>query len=138
MFLLVGIAVADGVIGGCGGGFVFEGFFAFDPGGGIAGAFGADDAFADTRFGAVDLAAHAHHSRAVRIFVLNGEVVVYVTIGGIGADLAAAHAVGADGVGVHGPVDDVDVMDMLFDDVIAGEPGEIEPVAQLPFHVGPA
>ena len=35
------------------------------------------------------------------------------------------------------PVRDVDVVDVLLDDVIAGEPGEVEPVADLPLRVGP-
>ena len=33
------------------------------------------------------------------------------------------------------PVRHVDVVNVLFDDVIAGEPGEVEPVAALPLHL---
>ena len=38
---------------------------------------------------------------------------------------------------VEHPVGDVDVVHVLFDDVIAGEPGEVQPVANLPFSVRP-
>jgi len=40
----------------------------------------------------VDLAAHAEHVRAVRVFEVDGEVVVDVAVSGIGAALPAAHA----------------------------------------------
>src|SRR4029077_19796855 len=36
----------------------------------------------------------------------------------------------------EGPVHDVEIVDVLFDEVIAGKPGEGEPVADLPFDVG--
>ena len=49
--------------------------------------------------------------------------------------LPAAGADGLDRVRVHHPVRDVDVVDVLLDDVIAGEPGEIQPVANLPLDV---
>ena len=38
----------------------------------------------------------------------------------------------------HRPVDDVDVVDVLLDDVVAREPGEVEPVAALPLHLAHA
>src|SRR5215468_3298219 len=41
-------------------------------------------------------------------------------------------------MGVHSPVDHVNIVYMLFDDVIAGEPGEVEPVAHLPFQIAPS
>src|SRR5215471_20870698 len=40
-------------------------------------------------------------------------------------------------VGIHSPVDHVNIVYMLFYDVIAGEPGEVEPVAHLPFQIAP-
>jgi hypothetical protein len=54
-----------------------------------------------------------------------------------GADLSSAHPVREHRMRAHRPVDDVDVVHVLFDDVIAGEPGEVEPVAQLPLDVAP-
>ena len=38
---------------------------------------------------------------------------------------------------LHGPGHLVEAVNVLLDDVIARQPGEIEPVAQLPFHVAP-
>src|SRR5436305_274109 len=49
----------------------------------------------------------------------------------------SAHAVDFHRVGFHHPVHDVDAVDVLFDDVIAGEPGVVEPVANLVFQVRP-
>src|SRR5262249_13006080 len=86
-------------------------------------------------FGATwDLPAHAHHMDIVGVFVVNGEMVVDVAELRAGALLPTAHADRADGVGVQRPVDHVEVMDVLLDDVVAGQPGEVEPVAQLPFQ----
>ena len=38
----------------------------------------------------------------------------------------------------HRPSQFIDCVNGLLDDVVAGKPGEIEPIADLPFHVGPA
>ena len=53
---------------------------------------------------------------------------------GAGADLPAAHADRAHRVPVDRPVDDVDVVDVLLDDVVARQPGEVQPVADLPLE----
>ena len=55
---------------------------------------------------------------------------------GLGARLPAAHADGLDRVRADRPVDHVEVVDVLLDDVVAGEPGEVVPVAELLLHVG--
>src|SRR5512135_1066760 len=99
---------------------------------------GAGDMLGDVVLAAVDLAAHAQDVDALGIFVVDREVVEDVAVGRAGADLAAAHADGADRVGVERPVDHVEVVDVLLADVVAREPGEVEPVAELPFHVAPA
>ena len=39
---------------------------------------------------------------------------------------------------LDGPVDHVDVVDVLLDDVVAAEPGEVVPVAHLVLQVGPS
>lgn len=55
------------------------------------------------------------------------------------AVLAAAHALSDDRVFVaHSPVDDVDIVDVLFDDMVAADPVEVIPVAHLVFHFGHA
>src|SRR5437870_12316131 len=50
------------------------------------------------------------------------------------ADFDAAHAVSADWVALLDPVDHVEVVDMLFDDVVAADPYEVVPVAHLVLH----
>src|SRR5262249_10587773 len=44
---------------------------------------------------------------------------------------AVPHADSADGVGADGPVEYVDVVDVLFDDVVAADPGVVVPVPHL-------
>ena len=56
---------------------------------------------------------------------------------GCGARLAPADADHAHGRTAHRPVDHVEVVHVLLDDVIAGEPGVVEPVAELVLHVAP-
>ncbi len=52
------------------------------------------------------------------------------------ADLAPAHALRADRMRPLDPVADINVMAVLLDNVIAGKPGEIIPVANLVMHFG--
>ncbi len=73
----------------------------------------------------------------VRVFIFDGEVIENVPELWSGANLAAAHAGRANRMDIaQRPVDNVQVMDVLFANVIAGKPGEVEPVANLPFEVG--
>src|SRR5205807_7038766 len=68
----------------------------------------------------------------------HGEVVEDVAELRAGAHLPAAGAAGPQGVLVlHGPGHLVQAVDVLLDDVVAGQPGEVQPVTQLPLHVGP-
>ena len=81
----------------------------------------------------------AEHRDAVRVFVLDGEVVEDVAVALAAAGLPAAEA----GDGFHrvradDPIHDVEIVDVLLDDVVAGEPGEVVPVSELPLHVAPA
>src|SRR5438034_10559592 len=50
------------------------------------------------------------------------------------AGFGAAHSVGANRVALFKPVNDIEVMDMLFDNMVAAEPNEVIPVAHLIFH----
>ena len=52
------------------------------------------------------------------------------------ASFAAALAAGFDRVTAFDPVDDVEVVDVLLDDVVAANPDEVIPVAHLVFHFG--
>src|SRR4029079_2366461 len=47
------------------------------------------------------------------------------------ASRTAAHADGADRVAIHDPVDHVEVVNVLLDDVIAAQPEEVVPVVDL-------
>ena len=86
---------------------------------------------------AVRLAAHAEDAGAVCVFVLDREMIEHVAVHWVGPHLPTTHAVGLHRRAAHGPIDDIEVVNVLLDDVIAGEPGEEQPVANLPFHVGP-
>ena len=52
------------------------------------------------------------------------------------ADLPAAHALGFGGMHPDDPVSDVQIVDVLLDDVVAAEPVEVIPVADLVLHFG--
>ena len=51
------------------------------------------------------------------------------------ADLTSPHPLGTDRIATLQPVDDIQVMDVLLDDVIAAQPVEVVPVAHLVFHL---
>ena len=70
--------------------------------------------------------------------VIDREVVVALAALGLGVDLAAAHADGPDRVGAQRPDGDVEVVHVLLDDVVAAEPEEVVPVAELVLGVAPA
>src|ERR1035437_6136232 len=82
-----------------------------------------------------DLAALADHARAVGVFKFDEMMVENLAVTFGVADLPSAHALRANRVGAFDPVTDVDVVDVLLDDVIAGKPGEIIPVADLVMHL---
>src|SRR4030095_14980841 len=64
-------------------------------------------------------------------------MVVDVTVVLVRPSLASPHAVSFDRAGVQGPVDHVQVVNVLFDDVVAPRPSEIIPIQELPLHVAP-
>ena len=77
-------------------------------------------------------------ARAVFIFIDHGKVVVDVAGLGAFAHLPTTQRCRADRHdAVHRPIDPVNAVASLLDDVIAGQPGEVPPVAKLPFRVGP-
>src|SRR5262249_11398393 len=85
------------------------------------------------------LAAHAEALDAVAVLVGDGHVVVDVAELRAGAHLAAARAVAARRVLVaHHPGHLVQAVHVLLDVEVARQPGEVQPVAQLPLHVAPA
>lgn len=133
MFLLVHVVLAA---------VPSPGVFSFDDADGSPGVDGAASFFADDVAGVVigavcDLAAHVVGAVAVLEFVEYAEVVEHVSGPFAGASDAPADGEGADGGRVVEPVDPVDGVHGLFDDVVAGEVVEGLPVSELPFHVGP-
>ena len=73
---------------------------------------------------AVDLAAHRVYMHAVAVVVVDAEEVVHIARV---ASSAAAEANGAHGRAVAEPVGDVDVVDVLLDEVVAGERNPVLP-----------
>jgi hypothetical protein len=99
-------------------------------------AFGADTMLGDAAPSAADMAALAEHTGAILEFVLAGVMIVNLAEFFAGADLATAHAMDTDGVIVLDPTTDIQVVDVLFVDVIAAKPVEVIPVAHLIFDFG--
>ena len=140
-----GLVVADGVEEVVV--FLLVGVFALAveaPGGGVVamdgvavnlgGSFTAVGVFGDAVPATSLVAALAEHFGSVGVFEFDAVVVKDFTGVGTDADFGAAHAVGFDGVAAFEPVDDVEVVDVLFDDVVAANPVEVVPVAHLVFH----
>src|SRR6266849_5835185 len=99
---------------------------------------GSDEGLRHVLLGVINLPAHAHQMRSVLILVIDGEVVVDVTVAARSPRLTPAHSNRARWVSLLCPVDDVYVVNVLLDDVIARKPGVVEPVAHLVLEVGPA
>ena len=92
--------------------------------------------FGDLARAAGNLPALAEHLGAIGIGVFDRMVVEDVAVFLAGANLAAAHALGFDGVAVLDPIANVEVVDVLLADVVAAEPGEEIPIADLVFQLG--
>jgi len=80
------------------------------------------------------LSAVAEHFDAVGEGELDGMVIEDLANVFPDAHLPAAHALGFDRMSLGDPIADVDVMHMLFDDVIAGQPCEVIPIVNLVLH----
>ncbi len=84
------------------------------------------------------LPAKAEATDAVRVFVHARHVIEDVAELGAGAHLPAPQAEAFDRLLIaQRPGHFVEAMDVLLGVEVARKPGEIEPVAQLPFHVAP-
>ncbi|MEY3546771.1 MAG: hypothetical protein RLZZ313_1132 [Verrucomicrobiota bacterium] len=102
----------------------------------IAGALGADTLFGNVAVGTADVTALAQERGAIGIGVFEGVMVEDFAVFFLGADLAAAHAMSLDRVGVLHPIGDVQVVDVLLGDVIAAQPVEVVPIAHLELEFG--
>ena len=88
--------------------------------------------------GVVPLAADAETLGPAGELISDGVVIVNVAALRAGAHLPASHAHGADGVLVlQGPRHLVEAVDVLLDVVVAAQPREVVPVADLPLHLRP-
>ena len=99
------------------------------------GAFRTDDLFADPREAAFDLAAHAVHDHIVAVVKIDAEEVVLV------AALSSRPSAETERQGrgpADKPVGDVQVVDVLLDDVVAGHHAEPVPVANEILCIAPA
>src|SRR5262249_35224455 len=102
-------------------------------------AFGGVDVVGVVVGAAVDLAAGEDGAAAALELVDDGEVGVGVAGLGAGAGGTAAQGGAAEGELVaHGPLETVDRVHGLLDEVVAADPGEVPPVADLELGVGPA
>ena len=102
-------------------------------------ALGADDALLDAVGAALGLAAHAGRADAVRgtrTRRRSGRRCCRTR--GAVRTCRPPMPTTFFGMAPDRPVDHVEVVHVLLDDVVAGEPGEVEPVAALPLHVGHA
>ena len=82
------------------------------------------------------MTALAQERGAIGIGVFEGVVVEDFAVFFLGADLATAHAMSLNRVGVLHPIGDVQVVDVLLGDVIAAQPVEVVPIAHLELELG--
>ena len=94
-------------------------------------ALGAVDGLRHVVPGAGLLPRLAEVPHAVFVLELDRVMVPDVAVAGAVPHFAAAHAAGAHGMRVQDPVGDVDLVRRLFDHVIAAQPEEHAPVANL-------
>src|SRR5699024_4115660 len=108
--------------------------------------FGAISAGIDRSFSGLDGCSNAAHGSGLvtaltgsdgsaRIGEFNKMVVKYLAGIRTGAHFSPAHTLGRNGIFIQHPVGHINVVDMLFHNVIAAQPGKIIPVAHLVFHL---
>ncbi len=78
-----------------------------------------------------DLTADTEHARTVFIFKLHGEMIEDLTVFLGIAYLTATYAMSTHGIGALDPIPHVNVMTMLLNNVISGQPCEIIPITNL-------
>src|SRR5438552_5553624 len=98
---------------------------------------GASGCLADRTPRPFDLTAISVQPHAVRILVLDSEVVP--DLAGLPIQLLpSAHAPAFDGMSVHNPIGNIEVVDVLFANVVTAEPDVVIPVAKLLLQLGRA
>ena len=97
--------------------------------------FAAVGVFGDTVPAITDVAALAEHLRPIRIGELDKVMIEDLSVIDAIADLAPALPLRFNGVRVFKPVRDIQIVYVLFYDVVATQPIEVIPVAHLVFEL---
>jgi hypothetical protein len=103
----------------------------------VAPAFCALDKLLHLAIAAVHLAALAEHAHAVLVFKLHREVVKDMAVDFPNPGLAAPQRGRFHWMPANNPVHDVEIVNVLLDNMVSPQPGEIIPIAELPLHIGP-
>src|SRR5438046_5190996 len=96
----------------------------------MAHAPGANQVLAVLGGTAIDLPAHAQGMNALGPFEIDSEEVVNLAVARIPGS-PEAHADRVSRMALEGPVEHVEVMDVLLDDMVAAHPGEAVPIMNL-------
>lgn len=105
-----------------------------DAGTDVAVAFGSVRVFGDVSPGILDVPTLAVHLRAVLVGEFDQMMVKDLAEVQAGSDFTTTLPLCLDGITVHQPVAHIDVVNMLFVDVIATQPVEVVPVSHLVSH----
>src|SRR5262249_43224112 len=97
-------------------------------------ALGPVDVFGNLGPGILLVAALAEHPRTVGILEFDAVVIEDFAIVARAGDLRTAHAVPANGMVALEPINDIQIVNVLLDDVIAADPDEVIPVTHLVLH----
>src|SRR5262249_40372554 len=100
----------------------------------IAGTFGAHAIFGHAVPAVQNVTALAGATRAVLIFEFNVMMIEDFAIIRAFAHFTSPHAIGSDRIALLEPIDYIEVMDVLLDDMIAAQPDEVVPVPHLILH----
>ncbi len=90
--------------------------------------------FLDVTPGVGDVATLAKELRTIRIGKLHDMMVENLAVFLARADLSSTLALSGHGIAVFEPIDHVQVVNVLFNDMIATEPIKVVPVVDLIFH----
>lgn len=99
-------------------------------------AIGAVNMFGDLRPVVVHVSALAEQPRTVAVLKFHGVMVENFAVVRSAGNLRTAHADGLHGMIALEPIHDIQVVNVLFDNVIAAQPHEEIPISHLVFHFG--
>lgn len=99
-------------------------------------AIAAMSVFRNVALAARDMSALAEHDTSVGIRVFDEVVVEYLAVFPVDPNLPSSLALGLHRVSILQPVADIEIVDVLFHNVIAAQPVEVVPVTTLVFEFG--